>query len=144
MAFASHTHDTLARVEDADGHKMFEARIAHERGALQECLAACEPDSPVAVETVGHWSWIVEEIEAAGGVPKLGHADKAKLMTGMINKTDELDARGLNRLPRAGTLPEVWISRGALRDQREWPRTRVVLVQQRTRLKNRSQATLAQ
>jgi transposase len=64
-------------------------------------------------------------------------------MMGMINKTDKLDARGLNRLQRTGTLPEVWIPRGELRDQRELPRTRMVLVQQRTRLKNRIHATIS-
>src|SRR5207245_1927359 len=63
----------------------------------------------VAVETIGNWYWIVDEIEAAGCVPKLVHARKAKLMMGEINKTDKLDARGLNRLQQAGTLPTVWI-----------------------------------
>jgi transposase len=62
---------------------------------------------------------------------------------GMINKTDRLDARGLNRLQRTGTLPTVWIPPGELRDQRDLPRTRMVLVRQRTQLKNRIHATLA-
>jgi transposase len=143
MAFDSHQHDTLARVENADGHTVCEARIAHERSALKGFLAACEPGSPVAVETVGNWSWLVDEIEAAGCAPKLVHAYQAKLMMGMINNTDKLDARGLNRLQRAGTLPEVWIPQGELRDQRELPRTRMVLVQHRPRLKNRSPATIS-
>src|SRR5262245_59792044 len=64
-------------------------------------------------------------------------------MMGQINKTDKLDARGLNTLQRNGTLPTVWIPPGALRDQRELPRTRMVLVRQRTQLKNRMHATLA-
>jgi transposase len=92
---------------------------------------------------LGTWYWIVDEIEAAGCVPRLVHARKAKLMMGMINKTDKLDARGLNRLQRAGTLPTVWIPPGTLRDQRDLPRTRMVLVRQRTQLKNRIHATLA-
>ena len=53
--------------------------------------------SPVAAETVGSWYSIVGEIEAAGCLPKLVHARKAKLMMGEINKTDKLDVRGLNR-----------------------------------------------
>ena len=64
-------------------------------------------------------------------------------MLGMVNKTDKLDARGLNRLQRTGTLPTVWIPPGALRDQRDLPRTRLVLTRERTRLKNRIHATLA-
>ncbi len=97
---------------------------------------------PVAVETVGNWYWIVDEIEQAGCRPRLVHAGKAKLMLGMVNKTDKLDARGLNKLQRIGTLPVVWIPPGQLRDKRELTRTRMVLVAQRTQLKNRIHSTL--
>ena len=51
----------------------------------------------------------MDEIEQAGYKPRLVHAGKAKLMLGMVNKTDKLDARGLNKLQRIGTLPVVWI-----------------------------------
>jgi hypothetical protein len=84
------------------------------------------------VETIGNWYWIVDEIEAAGCLPKLVHARKAKLMMGAINKTDKLDVRGLNQLQRNGTLPTVWIPPGEMRDQRDLPRTRMVLVRQRS------------
>jgi transposase len=63
-------------------------------------------------------------------------------MMGQVNKTDKLDARGLNRLQRTGTLPTVWIPPAELRDKRDLPRTRMVLVAQRTKLKNRLHATL--
>src|SRR5499427_7267201 len=76
-------------------------------------------------------------------MPRLVHAGKSKLMMGEINKTEKLDARGLNRLQRSGTLPTVWIPPGELRDQRDLPRTRMVLVRQGTQLKNRIHATLA-
>ncbi len=49
----------------------------------------------------------------------------------------------MNRLQRNGTLPVVWIPPSPLRDRRELTRTRLVLVQQRTRLKNRITATLS-
>jgi transposase len=143
IAFDAHKRYTLASVAQADGRLVREERIEHERGALQAFLARCQRGSPVAVETIGNWYWIVDEIEAAGCVPKLVHARKAKLMMGQINKTDKLDARGLNHLQRTGTLPTVWIPPGELRDQRDLPRTRMVLVRQRTQLKNRIHATLA-
>jgi transposase len=143
IAFDAHKHYTLASVARPDGRLVREQRISHERGALQQFLARCESGSPVAVETIGNWYWIVDEIEAAGCVPKLVHARKAKLMMGAINKTDKLDARGLNTLQRNGTLPTVWIPPGELRDQRDLPRTRMVFVRQRTQLKNRIHATLA-
>ncbi len=118
-------------------------RLGHQRGTIREFLAQWDPGSPVAVETVGNWYWLVDEIEAAGMVPQLVHARKAKLMSGMINKTDKLDVRGLNRLQRTGTLPTVWIPPGELRDQRDLPRARMVLARERTRIKNRIHATLA-
>jgi hypothetical protein len=101
---------------------------------------------------IGNWFWIVDEIEAVGMAPRLVHDRKAKLVIGMLNNTDRLYVRGLNRLQRTGTLSVVWIPPGALRDLRELPRTRMVLTCQRTRmvltrqrtqLKNRIQATLA-
>jgi hypothetical protein len=111
IAFDAHKHYTLASVARPDGRLVREQRLAHERGAFQQFLAHCEPGSPVALETVGNWYWIVDEIEGAGCLPKLVHARKAKLMMGQINKTDKLDARGLTpcnataRCPRYGFRP---------------------------------------
>ena len=143
IAFDSHKYYTLASVEPAEGGPPREVRIAHERGSVKRFLETCEKGSPVAVETIGNWYWIVDEIEAAGMVPRLVHARKAKLMFGCINKTDKLDARGLNRLQRVGTIPTVWIPPAQIRDARELPRTRMVVVRQRTQIKNRIQAMLA-
>jgi hypothetical protein len=116
IAFDAHKHYTRASVEREDGRLVRELQIPHERGALRQFLQRCDAGSPVAVETTGNWYWIVDEIEGAVCAPRLVHARKAKLMLGTINKTDKLDARGLNRLQRTGTLPAVWIPRSALRD----------------------------
>lgn len=143
IALDCHKQYTYAVVENERGRIKREGKIPHEQGAIRAFLAGFQPGSPVAVETVGNWYWIVDEIEQAGGLPRLVHAAKAKLMLGMVNKTDKLDARGLNKLQRTGTLPTVWIPPGELRDKRELPRTRMVLVRQRTQLKPRLQATFA-
>ena len=143
IALDAHKHYTVASVERPTGEVVREIRLAHHRDAIREFLAQWTPGSPVAVETVGNWYWLVDEIEEAGMVPHLVHARKAKLMLGMINKTDKLDARGLNRLQRTGTLPTVWIPPAEVRDQRDLPRTRMVVTNTRTRLKNRIHATLA-
>jgi hypothetical protein len=83
--------------------------------------------SSIAVETVGNWYWIVDEMQQAGHQPRLAHARKAKLMMGQLDKTDKLDARGLATLLRNGTLPEVWIPSRETRDQRELLRLRMTL-----------------
>ena len=143
IAFDSHKRYTLASMETKDGKIVKEERINHRRGEIRRFLAKCQPGAPVAVETIGNWYWIVDEIEQAGMEARLVHARKAKLMLGCINKTDKLDVRGLNKLQRTGTLPTVWIPPGDLRDKRELPRTRMVFGRERTRLKNRIQSVLA-
>jgi transposase len=143
IALDAHKRYTLASVEPTQGGRSQETRILHEPGLLKGFLGQLDKGSPVAVETVGNWYWIVDEIEAAGMVPRLVHARKAKMMMCQVNKTDKLDARGMNRLQRTGTLPTVWIPPAEVRDKRDLARTRMALVDQRTKIKNRIHATLA-
>lgn len=143
IAFDSHKHYSWVEHEWEKSGRVRSYRLEHGPGAIRRALAGCAAGTIVALEATANWYWIVDEIEQAGLVPKLVHPRKAKLMMGMINKTDRLDAQGLNRLQRNGTLPTVWIPPGRLRPLRELTRTRVVLVAQRTRWKNRITATLA-
>jgi len=133
--------DTASK--DSDGEIIKEARINHEKGNIVKFLKSWDAGSLVAVESIGSWYWIVDEVEQAKMHPRLVHARKAKLMLGMIDKTDKLDARGLNRLQQTGTLPTVWIPPMDIRDKRELPRTRMVFAHQRTKLKNRIHSVLA-
>jgi transposase len=143
IAFDSHKRYTWVEHEEANTRKIRQYRLEHAPGAIRQALAGCAPGTAVAIEATANWYWITEEIEQAGCVPRLVHPRKAKLMMGQMNKTDKLDAHGMNVLQRNGTLPTVWIPPGRLRELRELTRTRVVLVGQRTRWKNRISATLA-
>jgi transposase len=143
IAFDSHKRYTWVDRQDHSTGKSRGFRLEHAPGAVRNYLSACEPGTAVAVEATGNWYWIIDEIEQAGLQPLLVHPRKAKLMMGQTNKTDKLDAQGLNRLQRNETLPTVWIPPGKLRDLRELTRTRLVMVAERTRLKNRLSATLA-
>ena len=118
-------------------------RVEHEREKFRSFLETLPTSSEIAIESVGNWYWLIDEMEKAGHRPSLVNAGKAKVMMGNINKTDKLDARGLAIMARNGTLPAVWIPPGELRDQRELPRMRLVLVSIRTKLKNRIHATFA-
>jgi transposase len=130
-------------VRDANGRLCLQRRIEHEPGAIREFLSQYPAGTPVALESVGNWYWIVDEIEAAGCVPHMAHAAKAKVMMGNIHKTDKLDAAGLAMLEHLGSLPKVWIPCGEQRDRRELPRTRMALKKHVVSLKNRIHATLA-
>ena len=105
IALDAHKKYTLASVEHAAGGILREVRVTHTRGAIQQFLAQFEPRSPVALEAASNWYLIVDEIEAAGMTPRLVHPRKAKLMMGLIDKTDRLDVRGLNCLQRTGRFP---------------------------------------
>lgn len=143
IAFDSHKHYSWVEHEQVSTGRVRQYRLEHAPGAIREALAGCAPGTTVAIEATANGYGIVDEIEQVGLEPRLVHPRKAKLMMGLINKTDKLDAQGLNRLQRNGTLPTVWIPPGPLRERRELTRTRLVLVQQRTRWKNRLTATLA-
>lgn len=138
----AHKHYSFAAREKIAGGKVSHSRINHEPGCIARFLAGTEPGTTVAVEATGNWYWIVDEIESAGCRPALVHPRKAKLMLGCINKTDKLDADGMNRLQRVGTLPTVWIAPGKVRDLRQLPRTRMFLTSERTALKNHILANL--
>lgn len=143
IAMDVHKRYSVVRIEDAAGELLEERRLAHQEGALRAYFETRAKGSPVAIETTGNWYWVVDEVEAAGQRPRLVNAWLAKRMMGQIHKSDRLDCRGLNRLQRSGTLPTVWIAPSELRDRRELPRTRMMLVAMRTRLKNRIHAVLA-
>lgn len=143
IALDSHKRYSWVEREEVETGRVHQGRLPHARGSISDFLGGCLPGTPVAVEATGNWYWIIDEIEQARCVPRLVHPRKAKLMMGQINKTDKLDAHGLNRLQRNGTLPTVWIPPRPLRELRELTRTRLVLVAQRTRWKNRITATLA-
>jgi len=117
--------------------------VAHDRDLYREFLARLPAHSSIALEASGSYSWLVDEMERAGHRPRLANPLEAKRRMALTKKTDKLDARGLAILLRNGTLPEVWIPPGELRDQRELLRLRIFLVRLRTRVKNRIHSTLA-
>jgi hypothetical protein len=96
VAASSPTWETLETFARLGAQELLQRALKAE---VDELLARCRYARRAAVDAPAGY-WIVDEIETAGCVPKLVHARKAKLMMGQINKTDRLDARGLNLLQR--------------------------------------------
>ena len=90
IALDAHKRYSQVCVQKQDGRFLCEQRINHNKGAIKKFLSNWTPGAKVALETVGNYYWIVDEIEQAQMQPKLVHAHKAKLMLGSINKTDRL------------------------------------------------------
>ena len=59
---------------------MTQQRVDHQPGAIRTFLENLPQGIPVALESVGNWYWIADEIEAAGCLPLLTHAAKAEVM----------------------------------------------------------------
>jgi hypothetical protein len=111
----AHLKYSVFRVCEDGGSMGPEIRVEHSSGELQRFLKTLTPGSPVALETSRFYGWIVKAIEEAGLEPHLAHAAEAKKRIGGSHKTDAMDAAGLVRLLRSGTLPEVWIPPAAPR-----------------------------
>jgi transposase len=141
VALDAHKDFSLFSVESENGGRS-ESIVRHRPGAIADALSGLAPGSAVALECVGSWYWMVDEIERAGMSPRLVNAFRAHRMTASTHKTDVLDARGLNRLQRSGTLPTVWISPPALRDLRDLSRTRASFARLRARCKHRATGAL--
>jgi transposase len=138
-----HKKFSMFVVLNEQGEASRPTRVEHDREAMRAFLRQWPRNTPIAIETSGHYYWLVDEIEAAGLEPHLGHATETKKRMGKTHKSDKLDAKGLAILLRNGTLPEVWIPPAELRDQREMLRLRMFLVSRRTQVKNRIHGALA-
>jgi transposase len=139
----AHKKYSVFSIVNESGQAATPERVQHDKELYRKYLNILPAGSPIAIESVGNWYWMIEAMEQAGHIPKLVNPKKAKLLMGNINKTDKLDARGLAMLNLNGSLPEVWIPPAELRDQRELSRMRMSMVGVRTQFKNRIHATLA-
>jgi len=117
-------------------------RVEHNELEMEGFLRQLPTGSPVALESSGNWYWLVRAMEEAGLDPRLAHALEAKKRMPGRNKTDHLDAKGLARMLRNGSLPEVWIPPASLLDLRDLMRTRLSMRQQGSELKCRILAAL--
>ena len=81
----AHKHYSLFAVMDEAGQLREKKRVNHVRGAIRDYLSQFPKGTPVALESVGNWYWIVDEIEEAGCLPRMAHAAKAKVMMGNIH-----------------------------------------------------------
>jgi hypothetical protein len=81
----AHKHFSIFAVLDEAGSLIQQRKVGHAPGTISAFLSQFPEGTPVALETIGNWYWIVNEIEDAGCLPLLAHAAKAKVMMGNIH-----------------------------------------------------------
>ncbi len=99
----AHKHFSIFAVLDDAGSLIQQRRVGHSPGTISAFLSQFPEGTPVALETIGNWYWIVDEIEAAACIPLLAHAAKAKVMMVITDYHDGQRAQDRQaRCPRPG------------------------------------------
>lgn len=129
---------------DEDDRIVWRQRLEHgDRIKLHEQLSSLPKGTPVILEGTFGWGWLSDEMLAADLDPHLASSTKiaAWRKARGLAKSDRLDADLLSELwTQQPRWWEVWLAPPEVRDQREWLRYRMSLVQIQTGVKNRIHA----
>lgn len=141
-----HRKFSVVSMRDQDSRVMQRRRIEHrDRAALRRVLRSWPSGTPVVLEATFGWSWVADELEAAGLRPRLSNSGKVALWRKArgLAKSNRLDGDLLSALPsEKENWWEVWLPPREVREQRELLRYRMALVQAQTSFKNRVHAIL--
>lgn len=152
-------HDSVARIgmdihrnfskvtaRDEQQRILWRDRLDHrDRPALRRQLGRWPAQTPVVLEGSFGWSWLSDELAAAGLSPHLASSRKVAAWRDLhgLAKCDRTDADLLSLLGfEPAGLWEVWLPPPDVRQEREWLRYRMTLVQLQSGLKNRVHAIL--
>ena len=141
-----HRKFSKVTVRDKDNRILFRGRLDHaNRQEMRKDLACWPKGTPVVLEGTFGWGWMADELKEAGHEPHLASSRKVAGWRNArgLSKSDRIDGDLLSELwLERERWWEVWLAPPAVRDQREWLRYRMALVQEQTMTKNRIHATL--
>jgi transposase len=141
-------HKNFSRVtaRDPENRVLFRERLDHkDRRTLREQFGRWPKGTHVVLEGTFGWGWMADELKAAGHDPRLASSRKVAAWRDArgLAKNNKIDADLLSELwSQRPAWWEVWLAPQEVRDQREWLRYRMALVQVQTMTKNRIHATL--
>ncbi len=138
-----HRRRTQVAVMDEDGHELFKRNVPNDPERLSEVLSGADPGTPVVFEAAYGWSWLAELLKNRGLEVHMAHPRACKAIAHTRLKNDRVDARTLAHLLRTDLLPEAWIAPRPVKELRMVLRHRAALARQRTLVKTRVHAVLA-
>lgn len=124
-------------VVDGDGKIIKEAKVSNEENEIILFFSEFRFPVRAAVEATYNWYWLVDLLEEIGIDVQLANPYKTKIIAESKTKTDKIDARALANLLRMNYLPTSYIANQETRDNREYLRNRIFLVQMQTAIKCR-------
>jgi transposase len=137
-----HKKYTTFCVMDEKGAIVREGRCAND--ALPGVFLEGEGEKRAVMEAGPNWSYVYDMIEPLVDGLMLAHPQRVRAIATARVKTDAIDARTLAHLLRADLIPPAYVPEVYIRRRREMLRYRLDLVKQRTAMKNRVHALLAQ
>jgi len=141
-----HRRFSTVTARDDQNRIVWRQRLEHaNRQKLREQIRTWPKGTPVILEGTFGWGWLSDEFLDAGLDPHLASSRKVaawREARGMA-KSNRKDADLLSELwDQKPRWWEVWLAPPEVRDQREWLRYRMTLVQIQTGLKNRIHAVM--
>jgi transposase len=141
-----HRKFSILAGRDASGKIVRRERLEHaDREQLRRRLRLYPPGMPVFLEASFGWSWMSDELHAAGLAPRLANGRKVAALRENRGqaKSNRKDAEGLSELGYERTSWwEVWLAPAEVRRMRELMRHRMALVRMQTSMKLRVHAAL--
>ena len=135
VCVVSHKGDVLERASYDNTLRDALALAMSLKRKYRRCQAACE-------STGNHWLKTFDAFESAGIPMKLANPFKLKIIFSADVKTDPIDAEKIANALRMGVLPTCYVAPAATRADRQLVRHRISLVQDRTRVINRTRSLL--
>jgi len=129
-------------VKQADGTVVEEGKIRATRSALAAWLGLRKVPWVGAMEATLFTGWIYDFLGPHAVELKVGHPLKLRAIVAGKKKSDHLDARTLADLLRCDLFPECYMAPEPIRELRRVLRYRTLLVQEATRLKNKTAGLL--
>jgi len=108
-----------------------------EKGGIEEFKKRLDKDTMVAFETTGNSKYFYDQVVGVVKGVKVINAEKFKVISSSVKKTDKEDARVIAEHLSKDMIPEVRVGRKEQRELNSLIQTRDQLVKMRTRLKNK-------
>lgn len=131
-----HKRTSVIHTVDSDGQVVKQAKLRNTCEALRTYFSAPDGRHHAVVEATAGWYWVSDLLERVGVDVTLAHATDLKAISHAKVKTDRVDAAMLAQLLRVDLIPVAYRMAGERRGQRDLLRTRLRLVERRTRCLN--------
>jgi transposase len=128
--------------KQADGTVVAQGVVEATRPALARWAAGLEPGWIGAMEATLFTGWIYDFLQPLAGALHVGHPLRLRAITAAKKKSDALDAATLSDLLRCNLFPDCYMAPSELRELRRVLRYRNLLVQEATRMKNKTAGLL--